>query len=369
MGLFSFSKSSNRYRIPRGVNPKNYAQSLLDDVEYHCGEINRSTSVFDFSYSYAKLSDLVQELIWLNERKHVFMAPSPRFSWSEIQRDMPLTVDAFLNRVLSRFPCAGELRADAIDELLNDIEHDDLFFSLFTPDNKKKLEQLHIESSEIRELIKKEEELQQNSKTLHSIGFHEHIDASSLDPFEVSDHLENVLDTLYQHCLVNGLSSSDTWNTFSHFVSNCNSSRLPLAAEIRLEALLAEYEPRFKESNPMHAIDNMSGKTFELWCASLLQRIGFTNVNLTKASGDDGVDLLAEKDSIKYAIQCKCYSKDLGKAPIQEVAAGKMMPQYRCQIGAVITNRHFTKGARDLADANGILLWDRDWIISMLKRK
>lgn len=368
MGLFSFSKSSNRYQIPRGVKPKDYAQSLLDNVNYHCEEINNSASVFNFSYSYSKLSDIVQELIWLNERKHVFMAPSPRFSWAEIQRDMPLTINAFLNRVLQNFPSHGESRADAIDDFLSDIEQDALFYSLFSSENRSRLENLRSESSEIKKLLEQEEELRRKAEILHSIGFQKNIDVSSLDPFEVSDHVENALELLYQNCLVNGLSPFDTWKTFSFFLDNCNSSHLPLAAEIRLETIFSQYEPKFKESNPMYAIDSMNGKTFECWCASLLQRIGFTNVTLTKASGDDGVDLLAEKDNIKYAIQCKCYSKDLGKAPIQEVAAGKMMPQYHCQIGAVITNRHFTKGARALADANGVLLWDRDWIIQHLKK-
>lgn len=369
MGLFNFSKQSNRYRIPRGVKPKDHAQSLLYSVEFHCEEINRSTSVFDFSYSYTKLSGLVQELIWLNEKKRVFMSPSPRYSWEEIQRDLPLTINSFIDRVINHFPYSGESRADAIDDFLNSVNGDDLFSVLLTQEHKYRLQHLHNESILIRDKLKTEAELQHRSHTLHRIGLYEHVDASALDPFDVADHLENTLIFLYHHCLANGLSSSETWNTFSRFVSNCNSSSLPLAAEIRLETLLSKYEPKFKESNPIYAIDNMDGKSFEIWCSSLLQKIGFTNVNLTKASGDDGVDLLAEKDSIKYAIQCKCYSNDLGKSPIQEVAAGKMMPQYRCQVAAVMTNRRFTKGARDLADANGVLLWDRDWIISMLQFK
>lgn len=114
-------------------------------------------------------------------------------------------------------------------------------------------------------------------------------------------------------------------------------------------------------------LDSMEGHDFEYWCASLLKKIGFTNVEVTQGSGDQGVDVLAEKDGIRYAIQCKCYSSDLGNSPVQEVSAGKMMPQYHCQVGAVITNRHFTKGAKDLADATGTLLWDRDWIVNTLK--
>ena len=117
------------------------------------------------------------------------------------------------------------------------------------------------------------------------------------------------------------------------------------------------------------SIDLMEGHDFEHWCAQLLSDIGFTNVRVTKTSGDQGVDVLAEKDGVRFAIQCKCYSRDLDNKPIQEVNAGKSMPEYRCQIGAVMTNRHFTQSAQAAAAANGVLLWDRDWIRNAISQR
>ena len=111
-------------------------------------------------------------------------------------------------------------------------------------------------------------------------------------------------------------------------------------------------------------IDLMEGHQFEHWCAELLGELGFRNIEVTPASGDHGVDIIAFKDDIKYAIQCKRYTSDLGNKPIQEVYAGKSI--YHCHIGAVITNRFFTTGAIQLAEATGTLLWDRDWIKSQL---
>lgn len=111
-------------------------------------------------------------------------------------------------------------------------------------------------------------------------------------------------------------------------------------------------------------IDFMEGHDFEYWCAGLLRHIGFQGVTVTQGSGDQGVDILAQKDGIRYAIQCKRYSSNLGNTPVQEVHAGKMM--YNCQIGAVMTNLHFTDGAKQLAAATGVLLWDRDWIRTAL---
>lgn len=110
--------------------------------------------------------------------------------------------------------------------------------------------------------------------------------------------------------------------------------------------------------------DSFEGHEFEYWCANLLRCNGFENVEVTPGSGDQGVDIIAEKDDIRYAIQCKCYSSDLGNTPVQEVLAGRSM--YHCQIGVVMTNRYFTKGARELANTTGVLLWDRDKLLKMM---
>lgn len=115
----------------------------------------------------------------------------------------------------------------------------------------------------------------------------------------------------------------------------------------------------------LQQVDGMDGHCFEHWCAKLLRENGFTKVEVTRGSNDQGVDIIAVKDGIHYAIQCKCYSSDLGNAPIQEVHTGKEI--YHCQIGAVMSNRHFTSGAKQAAEATGTLLWDRDKLITMLE--
>lgn len=113
-------------------------------------------------------------------------------------------------------------------------------------------------------------------------------------------------------------------------------------------------------------IDAMDGHTFEFFCADVMRKIGYTNVVVTPGSGDQGVDITAEKDGIKYAVQCKCYASDLGNTPVQEVFTGKQF--YGCHVGAVLTNRHFTQGAKDAAKATGILLWDRETLMRMIEQ-
>lgn len=119
--------------------------------------------------------------------------------------------------------------------------------------------------------------------------------------------------------------------------------------------------------NELYQIDLMEGHAFEYWCAERLKHAGYVKITVTPGSNDQGVDVLAEKDGVKYAIQCKCYSADLGNTPIQEVNAGKAF--YRCHVGAVMTNRHFTSGAKDLAEATGTLLWDRDYIKGLIEKE
>lgn len=139
-----------------------------------------------------------------------------------------------------------------------------------------------------------------------------------------------------------------------------------------LENFLKQYEPEQPElkihqtklKDDFELIDQMDGIQFEHFCCSLLLQNGFYNVDVTRASGDQGVDVLAEKDGIRYAIQCKCFSSDLGNTPIQEIYAGKEM--YNCHIGVVMSNRYFTPGAKELAEKTRVILWDRDKLASFV---
>lgn len=111
--------------------------------------------------------------------------------------------------------------------------------------------------------------------------------------------------------------------------------------------------------------DNMDGHTFEHYCADLLSKNGFTDIEVTKGSGDQGIDVIAFKDGMKYGIQCKCYASDIGNKAVQEAYAGK--EYYHCHIAAVLTNRHFTRSARQLSESNNVLLWDREKLEELIK--
>lgn len=102
---------------------------------------------------------------------------------------------------------------------------------------------------------------------------------------------------------------------------------------------------------------DVDGYEFENISKDLLIANGFTNVQVTRSSGDFGADVIAYKNEIKYAIQCKKYSQPVGVKAIQEVMGSKSM--YGCHVAVVLTNNIFTPQARKLAEKNNVLLWDR----------
>lgn len=114
-------------------------------------------------------------------------------------------------------------------------------------------------------------------------------------------------------------------------------------------------------------MDEMEGHDFEYYCADLLKANGFVEAVVTKGSGDFGADILAEKDGITYAVQCKCYDKPIGVKAVQEVYAGR--DYYGKMVGVVMTNQYFTQPAVDLAQKLNIMLWDRGYLDSMDKNK
>ncbi len=111
--------------------------------------------------------------------------------------------------------------------------------------------------------------------------------------------------------------------------------------------------------------DEMSGLEFERYCSYLLQKNAFTDIKITQASGDHGIDILAEKSGISYAFQCKCYSDNVGNDAIQQAHTGKCL--YHMDIAVVITNRYFTQQAQDEAKQLGVKLWDRDKLNELIE--
>ncbi len=124
----------------------------------------------------------------------------------------------------------------------------------------------------------------------------------------------------------------------------------------KIEFSKAVEEGIAKRESLLADISSMTGVEFEQYCRKLLIANGFSNVRMTKTSHDYGGDILAEKDQIKYVIQCKRYSSSIGIDAVQQAIGSRSM--YSCHVAAVMTNSEFTDSARILAFKNNIILWD-----------
>lgn len=113
--------------------------------------------------------------------------------------------------------------------------------------------------------------------------------------------------------------------------------------------------------------DYMEGHDFELYCAHLLRVNGFQNVSVTQASCDQGIDIIALKDGVKYGVQCKCYSSDIGNKAVQEAFSGAKF--YDCHVPVVLTNQFFTSAAQELATKINVLLWDRNYLDKLISNQ
>lgn len=140
------------------------------------------------------------------------------------------------------------------------------------------------------------------------------------------------------------------------------------AGGILILALAAIFTVRFFRNRSRGSeMDDMEGHEFEYFCADLLKDNGFAEVEVTRGSGDYGVDILAEKDGITYAVQCKCHTDPIGIRAVQEVYAGR--DYYDRMVGVVMTNQYFTSAAVHAAEKLKILLWDRGYVEEMMEEK
>ena len=116
-------------------------------------------------------------------------------------------------------------------------------------------------------------------------------------------------------------------------------------------------------SSGIRDIDLMKGRTFEEYLQAVFIKKGY-KVELTKASKDQGADLVISQKGTRTVIQAKRYKSRVGNHAIQEIVASK--PFYHADRAMVVTNSFFTKSAKELAKANQVELWDRNKLISEL---
>lgn len=114
-------------------------------------------------------------------------------------------------------------------------------------------------------------------------------------------------------------------------------------------------------------IDNMTGTEFEEFVAAVMEGNGYEILEMTKATGDFGADIIVAKNDENIAVQCKRYAQPVGVKAVQEVISA--MKHYDCDSCLVVTNSTFTNQAMELAEDNEVVgLWDRNVLVYMRNR-
>ncbi|OQY27024.1 MAG: hypothetical protein B6244_11870 [Candidatus Cloacimonetes bacterium 4572_55] len=103
--------------------------------------------------------------------------------------------------------------------------------------------------------------------------------------------------------------------------------------------------------------DSMDGLKFEHYVCKLMEYQGY-QAEVTVSTGDQGVDVIARKGLKKYAVQVKRYTKSVSRHAVSDAVAGRF--HYKCNRSMVVTNRDYTKGAKELAESTGCVLIDRE---------
>lgn len=97
----------------------------------------------------------------------------------------------------------------------------------------------------------------------------------------------------------------------------------------------------------------MNGHEFEGWVAAKLVFYGW-KAEVTRGSGDQGVDVIAVRFGKQVGIQCKRFTGSVGNGAVQEALSGKHF--YRLNYAVVITTGNYTKSAKALALRSGVVL-------------
>jgi HJR/Mrr/RecB family endonuclease len=106
---------------------------------------------------------------------------------------------------------------------------------------------------------------------------------------------------------------------------------------------------------------NLKGVKLEVAISKLMTDLGYLT-NLTKGSGDGGIDVVARKDEKTLFIQCKGWAKPVGSPVVRDMAG---VASAHNGIGIVVSPNGFSKEAILFGKKSGVELWDSNKLSKM----
>ena len=110
---------------------------------------------------------------------------------------------------------------------------------------------------------------------------------------------------------------------------------------------------------------DLTGVEYENKIASMINKETSWTAELTKASGDQGADLLLTKGPIQIVIQTKYHKSPIGNSAVQEAYAAQRF--YNSDLSIVVSNSGFTKSADELSQSTGVKLMSDVQLLDFLK--
>lgn len=110
---------------------------------------------------------------------------------------------------------------------------------------------------------------------------------------------------------------------------------------------------------------DLTGVEYENKIASMINKETSWTAELTKASGDQGADLILTKGPIKIVIQTKYHKSPIGNSAVQEAYAAQRF--YNSDLSIVVSNSGFTKSAEELSQSTGVKLMTDSQLLDFLK--
>lgn len=137
---------------------------------------------------------------------------------------------------------------------------------------------------------------------------------------------------------------------------------LPLFVDYCNDMLYAsEDEDYFGE----YIIEDMDEAEFKRFCVKVLEKNDFSDIVVLPASDDKRVTIVAQKDEVKYALLCKYTAKPVDGEAVKAIESGRKF--YHCHVGVVLTNASFSEEAKELAQEQNIILWDKERLQQKIK--
>ena len=107
----------------------------------------------------------------------------------------------------------------------------------------------------------------------------------------------------------------------------------------------------------------LNGHEYEQFVAGEFMKYG-ADAQVTKGSGDHGLDILVTYKEVRMAVQCKHYQAKVGNKAIQEVFSAKQF--YECSLAIVVSNSTFTPHARQAAQKLDVYLYHHEDILLII---